>query len=213
MVTLVDVSLIQAPVLAIATWLCGGIFNTMDPYLHQTVVANSIHLSKPKLIMTSAPFLSKVKDYCAKNNVEVWMNDQPGGFVHIVSSSDLSPVLVLTNLQSTDTKVQVFVVLGLLFSSVGGLVVAAILKKLDNVVKEYSSATANMFTAVISAVLFPDKFQITVFILLAMGLLFTGIYLYEKKSFNCSASEENNINCDKKEQSNILSANLGSGNK
>ena len=134
------------------------------------------------------------------------------GLVHIVSSSDLNPGLVLTNLQSTDTKVQVFVVLGLLFSSVGGLVVAAILKKLDNVVKEYSSATANIFTALISAVLFPDKFQITVFILLAMGLLFTGIYLYEKKSFNSSPSEENNSNnCDKKDQ--ILSVNLGSGTK
>ena len=131
--------------------------------------------------------------------------------VHIISSPDLSPGLVLTNLQSTDTKVQVFVVLGLLFSSVGGLVVAAILKELDNVVKEYSSATANMFTAVISAVLFPDKFQITVFILLAMGLLFTGIYLYEKKSFKSSPSEENNSNCDKKEQ--VLSVNVGSGNK
>ena len=130
------------------------------------------------------------------------------GLVHIVSSTDLNPGLVLTNLQSTDTKVQVFVVLGLLFSSVGGLVVAAILKKLDNVVKEYSSATANIFTALISAVLFPDKFQITVFILLAMGLLFTGIYLYEKKSFKSSPSEENNSNkCDKKD----LSVNVGSG--
>ena len=132
--------------------------------------------------------------------------------VHNVSSSDLHPGLVLTNLQSTDTKVQVFVVLGLLFSSVGGLVVAAILKKLDNVVKEYSSATANIFTALISAVLFPDKFQITVFILLAMGLLFTGIYLYEKKSFNSSPSEENNSNnCDKKDLNKILSVNVGSG--
>ena len=118
--------------------------------------------------------------------------------VHIISTPDLNPGLVLTNLQSTDTKVQVFVVLGLLFSSVGGLVVAAILKKLDNVVKEYSSATANIFTAVISALLFPDKFQITVFILLAMGLLFTGIYLYEKKSFNSFPSGESNSNCDKK---------------
>ena len=99
-------------------------------------------------------------------------------------SSHLTPGLVLTYLQSTNTKVQVSVVLGLLFSSLGGLVVAAILKKLDNVVKEYSYASANMFTALISAVLFPDKFQINVFILLAMGLLFTGIYLYEKKSFN-----------------------------
>ena len=120
--------------------------------------------------------------------------------VHIVSCPDLSPGLVLTNLQSTDTKVQVFVVLGLLFSSVGGLVVAAILKKLDNVVKDYSSATANMFTAVICALLFPDKFQITVFILLAMGLLFMGIYLYEKKGFNSSVREENNSNCDKMDQ-------------
>ena len=131
--------------------------------------------------------------------------------VHIISSPDLSPGLVLTNLQSTDTKVQVFVVLGLLFSSVGGLVVAAILKKLDNVVKEYSSATANMFTAVISAVLFPDKFQITVFILLAMGLLFTGIYLYEKKCLKSSSSEENSSICDKKDKSKIV--NVGSGNK
>lgn len=88
MVTLVEDSLIQAPVLAIATWLCGGIFNTMDPYLHQTVVANSIHLSQPKLIMTSAPFLWKVKDYCAKNKVAIWMNDEPGNFVQIVTSTE-----------------------------------------------------------------------------------------------------------------------------
>ena len=133
--------------------------------------------------------------------------------VHIISCPDLSPGLVLTNLRSTDTKVQVFVVLGLLFSSVGGLVVAAILKKLDNVVKEYSSATANMFTAVISAVLFPDKFQITVFILLAMGLLFTGIYLYEKKSFNSSPSEDYTSNCNETDQTRILSVNVGSAYK
>ena len=111
-----------------------------------------------------------------------------------VPSSHLTPGLVLTYLQSTNTKVQVSVVLGLLFSSLGGLVVAAILKKLDNVVKEYSYAIANL----ISAVLFPDKFQVTVFILLAMGLLFTGIHLYENKSFNSSPSEESNSNCDKK---------------
>ena len=73
--------------------------------------------------------------------------------------------------------------LGLMFSSIGGLVVAAILKRLDNVVKEYSSATANMFTMVLSALLFPDKFEITVFIVLAVVLLFIGIYLYEKKTF------------------------------
>ena len=36
---------------------------------------------------------------------------------------------------SASTIVQFFLILGLLFSSIGGLVVASILKKLDNVVK------------------------------------------------------------------------------
>ena len=96
--------------------------------------------------------------------------------------------------------VQFFLILGLVFSSVGGLVVAAILKKLDNVVKvnnfilsykiwcryfqEYSYSTANMFTAVICAFLFPDKFEITVFIILSMAFLFCGIFFYEKKHLN-----------------------------
>ena len=102
-----------------------------------------------------------------------------------------------------------------MFSSVGGLVVVAILKKLDNVVKDYSSATANIFTAVTCAFLFPDKFQITVFILLAMGLLFTGIYLYEKKSFDSCPSDDNSSNCDEVEdmETKILSINVGSANK
>ena len=110
--------------------------------------------------------------------------------VHVVSAPNLDYDIVLQNLSSTSLKVQVFLILGLLFSSIGGLVVAAILKKLDNVVKEYSSATANMFTAVLSSLLFPDKFEMTIFILLAMALLFTGIYLYEKKSFKSNSAEE-----------------------
>ena len=110
--------------------------------------------------------------------------------VHVVSAPNLDYDIVLQSLSSTSLKVQVFLILGLLFSSIGGLVVAAILKKLDNVVKEYSSATANMFTAVLSALLFPDKFEITIFILLALALLFTGIYLYEKKSFKSNSAEE-----------------------
>ena len=61
------------------------------------------------------------------------------------------------------------------------------MKRLDNVVKEYSSATANIFTAVLSALLF---FEMTIFILLTMALLFTGIYLYEKKSFKSNSDEE-----------------------
>ena len=110
--------------------------------------------------------------------------------VHVVSAPNLDYDIVLQSLSSTSLKVQVFLILGLLFSSIGGLVVAAILKRLDNVVKEYSSATANIFTAVLSPLLFPDKFEMTIFILLTMALLFTGIYLYEKKSFKSNSTEE-----------------------
>ena len=103
------------------------------------------------------------------------------GIFYIVSVPSLLSGPIMEQLLDVSFKVKLFLVLGLLFGSIGGLVVAAILKKLDNVVKEYSTTTANMFTAIISALLFPDKFKITWFIVLAMGLLFTGIFLYEKK--------------------------------
>ena len=61
-------------------------------------------------------------------------------------------------------------------------------------IQEYSSATANMFTAVISAVLFPDKFRLTLFIVLAIALLLTGIFCYEKKSLK-PATPPNNKCC------------------
>ena len=117
--------------------------------------------------------------------------------VHIVAAPSLLPGPVLDQLSVVSHNVKLFLALGLLFSSVGGLVVAAILKKLDNVVKEYSSATANMFTAVISAILFPDKFKITWFIVLAMGLLFTGIFLYERKTFNFKSQNSKSLKKEK----------------
>ena len=106
------------------------------------------------------------------------------GMVHVASVASLLPSPITEQLSHVSNKVKLFLVLGLLFGSIGGLVVAAILKRLDNVVKEYSSATANIFTAIISAILFPDKFQMTWFIVLAMGLLFTGIFLYERKQLD-----------------------------
>lgn len=72
-------------------------------------------------------------------------------------------------------------VVALLFGSLGGLVVASILKFLDNIVKEYTGSFANILTGVACAILFPDKFAFTVHIVLSMGCLLTGIYLYETK--------------------------------
>ena len=66
--------------------------------------------------------------------------------------------------------------------------------------QEYSYSTANMFTAVICALFFPDKFTITVFILFSMGFLFAGIYCYEKKTFrdqvdlnSCHSAKEKGV--------------------
>ena len=67
--------------------------------------------------------------------------------------------------------------------------VAAILKKLDNIVKEYSGATANMFTAVICSFMFPDKFSFTVYIFMAMLLLFGGIYMYETQKVKTTSTK------------------------
>merc|ERR1719291_686213 len=117
--------------------------------------------------------------------------------VHIVSANTINPLPAVSVLSTMSTRVQVLLVVALLFGSVGGLVVASILKRLDNVVKEYSSATANMFTAILCAGLFPDKFRITWFIVLAMTLLFTGIFFYERKSLKLKSSKESLSKCDR----------------
>merc|ERR1719222_1594160 len=89
--------------------------------------------------------------------------------------------VVLGNLPDATSFVQFMLFVAIMLGGVGGLVVAAILKKLDNIVKEYSGATANMFTAIFCSFLFPEKFQFTIYIFMAMCLLFTGIYLYETR--------------------------------
>ena len=88
---------------------------------------------------------------------------------------------IILGLLEASSSVKILLVAALAFSSVGGLVVANILKKLDNIVKEYSGATANMVTALLCSFLFPEKFMFTIFIFIAIFLLFLGIFLYETK--------------------------------
>ena len=116
--------------------------------------------------------------------------------VHFVTAPDLNPLNALSALGDASTSVKVLLVVALLFGSVGGLVVAAILKKLDNIVKEYSGATANMFTAVICSFMFPEKFSFTIYIFLAMVLLFGGIYLYETQKVSSLRSFIDQISID-----------------
>ena len=111
--------------------------------------------------------------------------------VHVVSANNINPLPAVSVLSNMSTRVQVLLVVALLFGSVGGLVVASILKRLDNVVKEYSSATANMFTAILCSFFFPEKFSFTIYIVLAMVLLFMGIFMYERLS-NIKSNNTNN---------------------
>jgi len=101
--------------------------------------------------------------------------------VHVLSSKNVGPMEAFSSLGDVSREVIVLLVMALVFSSIGGLVVASILKRLDNIVKEYSGATANMVTALLCSFLFPEKFTFTLFIFFAMVLLFLGIYLYENK--------------------------------
>ena len=57
--------------------------------------------------------------------------------------------------------VQLSVVGGMLSSSLGGMAVANVLRRLDNVVKEYSASVANIATAILCSFLFPEAFQVT----------------------------------------------------
>lgn len=123
---------------------------------------------------------------------------------HIVSVSNVNPWDYLQEVRSAPILVQVILICSLFFTSFGGLVVASILKKLDNVVKEYSYSTANLFTAIICAFLFPDKFTITVFIVFSMMLLFTGIFCYEKKNFNTSANQNCNQSAKVPEKTGLI---------
>jgi len=101
--------------------------------------------------------------------------------VHLIYNKNNGILQPLISLQDVSCEVIILLAMALIFSSVGGLVVASILKKLDNIVKEYTGATANMVTAILCSFLFPEKFKFTFFIFSAMFLLFLGIFLYEKK--------------------------------
>jgi len=100
---------------------------------------------------------------------------------HFISRPTYTIPILIQDLQTTDPNILFILVIAVLFASLGGIVVASILKYLDNIVKEYTGSVANILTAVISSVLFPDKFKFTPFIIMSMSSLLSGIYLYETK--------------------------------
>ncbi|XP_059091463.1 uncharacterized protein LOC131886999 isoform X2 [Tigriopus californicus] len=108
--------------------------------------------------------------------------------VHIIPNPYYGISQYLRDVERMSGAVFSFFLVALLVSSIGGLVVASILKYLDNIVKEYSGSVANVLTAIVCAYLFPDKFEFNIFIVISLICLFVGIYLYE----NMKAEPSNN---------------------
>ena len=122
--------------------------------------------------------------------------------VHLASNPTYGPADLAESFVQMPTMVLALLCFAMFIGSCGGLVVAAILKFLDNIVKEYTGNIANIITAVFCSFLFPDKFQVrltnpvlsrnicpagffpspfqfTVYIVLSLVFLLSGIYLYE----------------------------------
>merc|ERR1712018_290661 len=70
--------------------------------------------------------------------------------VHMITNPQYTIPLFLQDIEGIEEKIMILLVVAVLFTSLGGIIVAAILKYLDNIVKEYTGSVANILTAVIS---------------------------------------------------------------
>jgi len=110
--------------------------------------------------------------------------------VHFITNPSYVPSNFIQDLQGLESNLLLILIVAVSVSSLGGIMVASILKYLDNIVKEYTGSVANIITAVVSSFLFPDKFKFTPYIVLSMGCLLSGIYLYETKKKAAHQSQE-----------------------
>lgn len=87
-------------------------------------------------------------------------------------------------------NIKILLILSILFSAGGGLSVALIMKKMDNIVKAYNQSLSNLFTAVGCSLLFPKQFTLDSSFLFSLALVCVGIFLYEKKVISFSREAE-----------------------
>ncbi len=120
--------------------------------------------------------------------------------VHIFTGANYGPASFFSDVSGMSSKVLTLLTLAIFVGSIGGLVVAAILKYLDNIVKEYSGSVANVLTAITCSYLFPDKFSFTIYVILSLCCLLCGIYLYETKKIKPAATSEQRVSSPIKEE-------------
>ncbi len=80
--------------------------------------------------------------------------------LHVINTPLYGPKNIIQSLTNMPLNVFVLFCFSIIISSCGGIIIATILKNLDNIVKEYSGSMANVLTAVICSIFFPKKFQV-----------------------------------------------------
>ena len=87
-VTMVDRSRVETPVLALAVWLCGAVFNTMDPNPNRSTLEGNLSSFLPKILLTSSDYLNKLENFCLDNNILIWLYDQADSIEELVPSKE-----------------------------------------------------------------------------------------------------------------------------
>lgn len=100
--------------------------------------------------------------------------------LHCVGTSNYGVQSLVLDVQDLKLSMVVLYWLVLAFDSMGGLVVATVLKLMDNIVKEYSTSAATVGTAIVCAIMFPNSFKFSWFVIASFNVLIVGIVIYEK---------------------------------
>eukprot|EP00092_Neocalanus_flemingeri_P010211 GFUD01011002.1.p1 GENE.GFUD01011002.1~~GFUD01011002.1.p1 ORF type:complete len:579 (-),score=172.88 GFUD01011002.1:65-1801(-) len=83
-VTMVDRSRVETPVVALAVWLCGAVFNTMDPNPNQATLEGNLSAFLPKILLTSSDYLNKMEKFCVDNDIVTWLYDEKDSIANLV---------------------------------------------------------------------------------------------------------------------------------
>ncbi|XP_059081888.1 uncharacterized protein LOC131879550 isoform X2 [Tigriopus californicus] len=102
------------------------------------------------------------------------------GLLHYLRNNHYGVQSLVLDVKGLKLSMVALYLMVLTFDSMGGLVVATVLKVLDNVVKEYSTSAATVGTAVVCAILFPNSFKFSWFIIASFSILIVGIVIYEQ---------------------------------
>jgi len=87
-VTMVDRSRVETPVVALAVWLCGAVFNTMDPNPNKATLMGNLAALLPKILLTSKDYLDKLDSFCVDNDIFIWLYDEKDSIADLVPSQE-----------------------------------------------------------------------------------------------------------------------------